>query len=406
MSVVVNACGEALNTQADASVGVDLFVALLGLLSDELFVVLTSGRLVVEVFRLLLSVGALLAVADGVRGPIELDGPELLVDLEAAEATALTVTVTVTVAVVIVAVTVFVVVGDFGRLHERFVEHPQKDARDAEVEGLQVSKHADFASALPVACLRDHHADTVALLRGIAKQPSKQKAVVNALQAAARRDHSSASVAADLLKDFASRSAQGDERTAVAVAAGPLAEARAARHAPAYPSMVLISDVNTALRKLRERTSTLDIEDIIAAIAAAPGRIEVDSEESDAYVEAVLSCVYSKSWSLAKRLVSWSTRVGLTARDGERVLAQGLGVALLTHDDEHTTFVHGHLPERVTWHILSYTLACAAALRRDMPELVRWTRRAREQGKTRAQFLNDSDFAPFLEDREFLDALD
>jgi hypothetical protein len=107
-------------------------------------------------------------------------------------------------------------------------------------------------------------------------------------------------------------------------------------------------------------------------------------------------------------VVAWASqlhRFKLSNRTLERALAQGIGAGSLTRKWGAVAELLKRVPRRVTWNILAYNLACYHAVRENRAELLAWVKRARALGKPRGQFLEDADFAPYLEDVGFQQAL-
>jgi hypothetical protein len=90
----------------------------------------------------------------------------------------------------------------------------------------------------------------------------------------------------------------------------------------------------------------------------------------------------------------------------ERVLAQLIAIAMRSSDDGAVAALQPLVPEQVEWDILAFNLACFHATRGTRADMLRYTRRALELGKSPTQFTSDSDFAASLEDAEFRAILD
>ena len=99
-------------------------------------------------------------------------------------------------------------------------------------------------------------------------------------------------------------------------------------------------------------------------------------------------------------------KLDLSGKPLERVLAQLIAVCMVGDDPEGLRAVLPLVPDNVTWDILAFNLACKYARESDREHTLRFTKRALELGKSPDQFLSDTDFEEFVDDREFVAILD
>ena len=99
-------------------------------------------------------------------------------------------------------------------------------------------------------------------------------------------------------------------------------------------------------------------------------------------------------------------KLKLSGQALERVLAQLVAVCMVGSDPEGLQAILPLVPPQISWDILAFNLACKYARESDREPAFRFTKRALELGKSPDQFLSDTDFSEFAEDKDFVALLD
>jgi hypothetical protein len=107
-----------------------------------------------------------------------------------------------------------------------------------------------------------------------------------------------------------------------------------------------------------------------------------------------------------KRFARHLHKLAITGRSLERILAQLVAVTLMDRDPDGARALEPLIPAEITWDILAYNVACAAAVRGDRAATFTFTERSLVLGKSPDQFLGDSDFVAFHDDAAFVALLD
>ncbi len=85
----------------------------------------------------------------------------------------------------------------------------------------------------------------------------------------------------------------------------------------------------------------------------------------------------------------------------ERILAQLIGIAVRSDDEDACAAALALVPDVVAWDILAFNLACFHAVKGNRGAMLAMTARSLELGKSPTQFENDDDFAAWLDDADF-----
>jgi hypothetical protein len=99
------------------------------------------------------------------------------------------------------------------------------------------------------------------------------------------------------------------------------------------------------------------------------------------------------------------SRTGTTFRLREAIASDAVALMARTGDTELWPTVRKLLPEQIKLGTLAYNLACFFAVQKDKARMLEYVEQAVALGKLKPQFLDDSDFAAFKEDDDFLDLL-
>jgi Leucine-rich repeat (LRR) protein len=146
----------------------------------------------------------------------------------------------------------------------------------------------------------------------------------------------------------------------------------------------------------------------VAALAALD-RYEPSSraaEDHDELASVVAHFAEAHEWEPLKRFARHLHKLAITGRSLERILAQLVAVTLMDRDPDGARALEPLIPAEITWDILAYNVACAAAVRGDRAATFTFTERSLVLGKSPDQFLGDSDFVAFHDDAAFVALLD
>lgn len=80
-------------------------------------------------------------------------------------------------------------------------------------------------------------------------------------------------------------------------------------------------------------------------------------------------------------------------------------LSVMAKDTEVEKLAMALLPEKITDAELAFNLSCLYSIKRDKPQLLGYARIAKELGKTKEQFLADSDFNFYKDDPDFISAI-
>jgi predicted DNA-binding WGR domain protein len=125
--------------------------------------------------------------------------------------------------------------------------------------------------------------------------------------------------------------------------------------------------------------------------------------EVESLMKVIAAGDYAEAAEIAKDLLQ---NEGLTGHYRQRVQAQGIALASYLRDQELMDASTHNVPEPITNDALAYNLACLAAGNNDKPAMLDFIRRALRAGRTREQFAADACFGNYLNDRDFITALD
>ncbi|MGC4114541.1 MAG: hypothetical protein QM765_08005 [Myxococcales bacterium] len=168
------------------------------------------------------------------------------------------------------------------------------------------------------------------------------------------------------------------------------------------------SEIETQARELLPK---VDGEShFAAAIDALRGLAEplsLEPAEGDRFAAAVANLCGSRRFDKVCAVFAQLPKVDLDDRAFQRVLAQAIPAAMVSHDLELEARCWSLAPaaKKVAWDVLAYNLACLSAMKQRRSELFAYAHRAVELGRTRNQFFQDPDFAPYLKDAAFLAAI-
>ncbi|HEY3449553.1 MAG TPA: hypothetical protein VGK67_24585 [Myxococcales bacterium] len=145
----------------------------------------------------------------------------------------------------------------------------------------------------------------------------------------------------------------------------------------------------------------------IDALRSLPEPLALEPADGARFATAVANLCGSRRFDRVCAVFAQLPKVELDERSFQRVLAQAIPAAMQSRDLELEARCWSLAPaaEKVDWDVLAYNLACLSAVKQRRPELLYYARRAVELGKTRSQFLEDSDFAAYTRDADFLAAI-
>jgi hypothetical protein len=86
-------------------------------------------------------------------------------------------------------------------------------------------------------------------------------------------------------------------------------------------------------------------------------------------------------------------------------VSEGIVLSIFAKNDDIYKMAEILMPENVTDNVLAYNLACYHSLKNDKINMLKYINLALDLGKYRKQFLDESDFNAFKNDRDFLTAL-
>ncbi len=112
-----------------------------------------------------------------------------------------------------------------------------------------------------------------------------------------------------------------------------------------------------------------------------------------------------KDWDIIKRLCKALFAI-IPAEDVESSLQTAVISAAMTDDHNFLNFLSQYIPETTEDELLTFNLACAYAKFSEKEPMLAYIKRSIELGKTKAQFLDDNDFAQYSGDQDFLMALE
>jgi Leucine-rich repeat (LRR) protein len=146
----------------------------------------------------------------------------------------------------------------------------------------------------------------------------------------------------------------------------------------------------------------------IAALASLPAYTPADREREkpSELASMVAHLAECSEFEPLQQLARSLHKLQLSGKSLERILAQLVAVCMIGNDPEGLRAVLPLVPAEVTWDILAFNLACKYAREADREGAFKFTKRALELGKSPDQFLSDTDFEDFAEDREFVALLD
>jgi hypothetical protein len=163
-----------------------------------------------------------------------------------------------------------------------------------------------------------------------------------------------------------------------------------------------------------ENLSTVDLVRLVTEIGAVDGPTPppewlVDATAASIH-NAIIRCLQDSdvdgALALAVAYAAVQPRHGHADRIREALTSMALMTAMLGDDDDLAATVLTWVPEHINLPNLAYNLACYHALRGGGPPMYGAIRHARRLGRTKEQFLADSDFAAFHRDAAFHGALD
>lgn len=175
------------------------------------------------------------------------------------------------------------------------------------------------------------------------------------------------------------------------------------------------NEVATELFKFAGRKNDEALLDAaVNALAAVSGRI--DLTEADPNKEGTIGdrladrvegmATTSQSHAVMLKLAREFHKIEINDHARQRILAQLLAVSLTRNDDEALAAVMKLMPPEVTNPLLAFNLACNAARQKDRAAMLKYTKLALARAKLSDAFRTDSDFAPYLHDKEFAALLD
>ena len=173
------------------------------------------------------------------------------------------------------------------------------------------------------------------------------------------------------------------------------------------PHVAASAEVQSLIYGAAQRYSLEKFAAGVAALAALD-RYEPPSpsEADDELASLVAHFAEAHEWEPLEAFARHLHKLPITGRALERILAQLVAVTLMDRDAEGARALEPLVPVEITWDILAYNLACAAAMRTDRAATFTFTERSLVLGKSPDQFLGDTDFAAFHDDAEFLALLD
>jgi hypothetical protein len=145
----------------------------------------------------------------------------------------------------------------------------------------------------------------------------------------------------------------------------------------------------------------------IDALRSLPEPLALEPAEGARFAAAVANLCGSRRYEKVCAVFAQLPKVQLDPDSFQRVLAQAVPAARLGRDLELEARCWSVAPaaRKVRLDLLAYNLASLSAVKQRRPELLGYARRAVELGKTRAQFFQDTDFAAYLKDADFLAAI-
>lgn len=173
------------------------------------------------------------------------------------------------------------------------------------------------------------------------------------------------------------------------------------------------TEVATALFTIagRENDEAL-LDAAVDALAVVPGPIDLAQADpkqagtlGDRLADRVGQMV-STSPAVMLKLAREFHKIVINDQARQRVLAQLLAVAGARQDSGAQAAVMRLVPSTVAHPILAYNLACTSARQNDRDAMLKYAERALALGRLPAQFRADADFAPYLQDKQFLELLD
>lgn len=151
------------------------------------------------------------------------------------------------------------------------------------------------------------------------------------------------------------------------------------------------------------------------ALESAPNSDKFGFEIADYCTKLMINRLRADDYANAERILEAYTDVFLphagTNRKTEDVASMGIALSIVSEQPEIAESVFENLLpaeleiESIRNDVLLYNLASHYAISRDKTSLLRAARTAVSLGKTARQFLDDADFAGYLDDEEFLDAI-
>lgn len=173
------------------------------------------------------------------------------------------------------------------------------------------------------------------------------------------------------------------------------------------------SEVTTGLFKLAGRKN--DEAQLDAAVNALAGVTnQIDLTEADPKKDGTIGDrladrvgqMVATSPAVMLRLAREFHKIKINDHARQRILAQLLAISMTRNDDEALAAVMKLIPSVVSNPILAYNLACTAARQKDRDAVFKYAKLALTLGKLAEQFRADTDFAPYLRDKEFTGLLD
>jgi hypothetical protein len=131
--------------------------------------------------------------------------------------------------------------------------------------------------------------------------------------------------------------------------------------------------------------------------------IAANGLDASRLADVVVELARREAWRPLNKLAAIFGQLVLDDRSRQRILAQVLAAAMIDGDDAAHQQILSHAPAEadITWPTLAYNLACSTARSGDRARMLRFVRRALLLWKKPQQFVDDPDFAPYLQDPAF-----
>lgn len=166
----------------------------------------------------------------------------------------------------------------------------------------------------------------------------------------------------------------------------------------------LLKQVNEHKRsKEDEEKAALMVKRMAEIAALIQGTLKVRHLE-DLRFELELMAQFGKKWELIKSITGALFPI-LSEYQRTNSLHLALIAAAKTNDEVSFNNLIKYIPEQIDDVLLTYNLACAFACFARKEGLIQYVKRSIQLGKTKQQFMDDTDFNKYLHDTDFLEAL-